>query len=348
MEMCLYDREFGYYMKERPVIGKLGDYYTSPHIDPLFGALVASQIEEMWELIEKPPIFTIAEFGPGEGRLCRDIIHYLRLKKSPLLSGLRYRLIELNPYLKLRQKALLNDYAPIVSHLDALEAMDYGCVLANEVLDAFPVCRVEFSGGQLREIGVELDGERLTETALPANEAVKNYFETRNVFFSDDYRTEVNFRMQHWISAISRCILKEGFSLTIDYGYSNQEYYSPERNQGALLCYHKHRVTEDFFNQLGDQDMTGHVNFSDLKRWGEAVGLSVIGFTSLLNFLLGQDLAQTLATLGMNEDAVMQESGKIKRLLLETGQSHSVMIQYKGLRAIRLKGFSMRNQIKLL
>lgn len=57
MELCLYHSRHGYYRSSRERIGPEGDYYTSPHIHPVFGALLARQLHQMWEILGHPPLF---------------------------------------------------------------------------------------------------------------------------------------------------------------------------------------------------------------------------------------------------------------------------------------------------
>jgi SAM-dependent MidA family methyltransferase len=97
MEMALYEPGLGYYASERTEIGRAGDFYTSPHLHPAFGAMIGKQIEEMWEIMQRPEGFHILEIGAGAGYLCRDILDYLADKSSIPLA---YVVVETNPFLK--------------------------------------------------------------------------------------------------------------------------------------------------------------------------------------------------------------------------------------------------------
>ncbi len=47
MELALYHPRYGYYTSEREKIGKAGDYYTRADVNPVFGELIARQLEQM-------------------------------------------------------------------------------------------------------------------------------------------------------------------------------------------------------------------------------------------------------------------------------------------------------------
>ena len=48
MEMVLYYPELGYYTSNGDKIGPAGDFYTSCELSPVFGAMIAKQMEEIW------------------------------------------------------------------------------------------------------------------------------------------------------------------------------------------------------------------------------------------------------------------------------------------------------------
>jgi len=59
MGMVLYEPGLGYYASHKVEIGKGGDFYTSPHLHYAFGAMIGRQLEEMWELMGRPPDFSM-------------------------------------------------------------------------------------------------------------------------------------------------------------------------------------------------------------------------------------------------------------------------------------------------
>ena len=54
---------------------------------------------------------------------------------------------------------------------------------------------------------------------------------------------------------------------------------SIQHTRGTLMCYWRHQAHENPYVHIGEQDITAHVNFSDLIDEGAAAGLSVVGFS---------------------------------------------------------------------
>jgi SAM-dependent MidA family methyltransferase len=352
MEMALYFPGLGYYTKEATVIGRAGDYYTSPHLHPLFGAMIGKQMEEMWHLLDRPLEFYVVEMGAGLGYLAKDMMQYL--KGRQMYESLHYVIVELNPSVKISQGLLLKEFSGKMRWVDRLTDIGpiTGCFLSNELLDAFPVRLVEMDQG-LWEIYVSVNGENeFTEIKMPCRREVEQYFDEFSVDIPSvmdiGYRTEVNLRIKQWLRQTS-ALLERGFVLTVDYGYPADDYYSRQRNRGTLLCYHQHQVIENPYINIGEQDLTAHVNFSALKKWGQQNGLSTLGFAPQGTYLIALGIDEVMADMPDLISDVL-DIPKIKGLLLPEGmgESHKVMVQYKGTEEIRLRGFALRNRMKYL
>ena len=349
MEMCLYYPQLGYYTKDSTKIGKSGDFYTSPHLHPIFGAMIGRQMKEMWEIMDFPQDFHIVEIGAGMGYLSKDMLEYIRKSEKSFFHSLSYTIIELNNSLKSEQQSQLldfNDKVNWISSIDKLETIT-GCFISNELLDAFPVRLVEIDD-EIKEIYISIDGDELIEVKMPCSDEIKDYFREFDVKLPNNYRTEVNLRIKDWLREVNDK-LKEGFILTIDYGYSSGDYYNEERNRGTILCYHRHIINEDFFNNIGEQDITAHVNFSSLKRWGEDMGVKTIGFCPQGIYLISLGIDEVIKDL-LGETPDFFDIARIKGLILPQGmgESHKIMIQYKGNREIKMKGFQFKNRVNTL
>ena len=177
---------------------------------------------------------------------------------------------------------------------------------------------------------------------------LSGYIERYNIPEIQGYRTEINLRIKDYLKAIGS-ILSEGFVISVDYGYSSREYYSEARNRGTLLSYYQHKISEDPYMNIGNQDITAHINFSALKDWGNGLGFKAIGYCPQGTFLASLGIDKIVAKELEKDPAFELELLKIKDLLFDTGESHQVMIQYKGTSDVQdLRGFKLKNRVNRL
>ena len=150
MEVALYS-DVGYY-RNKSVFGLKGDYFTSPHLHPLFGSMFALQIERMWEIMGSPAKFFVIEQGGGDGTLAIDISAAVSLLNESLYTSLTFICID-------RQRIEIEDSLPIeFVESDQISIENQTCIiLSNELVDSFPVRMVEIIEGQIFEVFVELD-----------------------------------------------------------------------------------------------------------------------------------------------------------------------------------------------
>ena len=277
MEMSLYYPVEGYYTSTGEKTGSKGDYYTSPYLGNIFGTLVGKQVEEMWRILNEST-FTIVEYGAGNGALCYDILSYLK-DNIQLYNGLTYYIIEKSPVMIGKEKTLLNGFDCKVKWVASINEIGSvtGCILSNEVLDNFSVHQVIMQD-ELMEVFVGYD-EKFIEILRPAPEDLKDYLRRFNINLPKGFRTEINLQAEDWIREVA-IVLKKGFVLTVDYGYTSYELYHHKRIAGTMLCYHNHTINDDPFLHVGEQDITTHVNFSALLHAGIKEGLNHCGFTS--------------------------------------------------------------------
>lgn len=351
MEWALYFPGRGYYTRDVKTIGREGDFYTGTHLHPIFGAMLGRQMEEMWDAMGHPKVFQVVEMGAGMGYLARDMMDFLRgrQKVSKLYHHLTYTIVEMNPSMEARQRALLRECEGRMrwcSHPDELKPFA-GCLVSNELLDAFPVRVIEMDD-ELTEVFLSVNGEDLKEMKRPCGSEIKDYFREISIELPKGYRTEVNLRMRGWLKEVNE-VLSEGFVLTIDYGYPAWEYYGEERNRGTLLCYRAHQVCEDPYQNIGDQDITAHVNFTSLKKWGEELGFKTLGYCPQGTYLISLGIDEVITELyGDSPDPF--DIARIRGLIFPQGmgESHKVMILYKGKGNPGLRGFALRNQVRNL
>ena len=83
-------------------------------------------------------------------------------------------------------------------------------------------------------------------------------------------------------------------ALLIDYGFPEHEYYHPQRSGGTLMCHRAHRADADPLVDVGEKDITAHVNFSAVALAAQDAGLDVIGYTTQAHFLINCGLLDLL------------------------------------------------------
>ena len=348
MALCLYHPQHGYYFSRRQAMGRSADYLTSPEVHPLFGALVARQLIEMWEAMGCPSSFDVLEMGPGSGLLARDILVAARRSEPLFFEALRYRLLETSPRQAERQRDTLEGLdlpAGKVEWVDGdLPAAGVrGCILSNELVDSFPVHRVALAGGELREVYVSWRGAAFVEElGEPSTPALNEYFKRLGLLPGEGCRAEVNLEALAWVRQVATA-LDRGFVLTVDYGHLAPELYAPWRRDGTLLCFYRHSPSHDPYRRIGRQDMTAHVDFTSLIEEGRRQGLEMLGLTTQSRFLAALGIGEALR---LDEgDADMEEHFARRRAAQELTDAAGlgrirVLAQSKGVADCRLAGLA--------
>ena len=272
MELALYHPEHGYYRKKGR-IGRHGDFLTSPSIHPMFGWAVAGWCEWIWEKLDKPSQFTIFEPGAGEGLLATAILDWAEGRENQFAKSIHYVALEPNmPGSDSRIEWSNINPSPVSK----------GVIIANELFDALPTRLFEATPRGSAEIYVRWDGNQFVE--LHGGIAL-----LKNV--PNEGRFEINGRAWPLLEAMSQ-LIKVGGILLADYGYLEEKLWAPWRLQGTLACFYRHTVHEDPFRHVGEQDITSHVNLSELAFGIEKCGYTQLGPTPQHEFLTHLGIGQ--------------------------------------------------------
>ena len=338
MELALYHPEFGYYMRpSKPAaerIGREGDFYTSSDVHPILGQALAKQAEQMDRLLGQPDLFTIVEMGPGKGLLARHLLSASQHDYPSLFHRLRYVLIERGPAMREAQR---HNLAPWLDRPERITWVDdlahipphslTGLFFSNELVDSFPVHRIQVTAQGIEELWVDYRDGRFVECLKPlSSNRLAAHLRQIGSDWAEGYRTEVNLHALDWIAHVARSLAR-GFVLTIDYGHTAQDLYSTDRKRGTFLCYRQHAVHEDPFLHVGEQDMTAHVDFSSLATAGEEQGLLTTGFTNQVSFLMGLGMEQMLAGLEQNSPELIAAIQLLRPNGM--GTTFKVLVQHK-------------------
>ena len=347
MRACLYEPGLGYYTSPGRKVGAEGDFYTSINVHQVFGRLIAREICRMWETMDSPLSFDIVEVGCGNGRLALDILETIAELEPPLYDVLTYRLIEAEPSLRDVQAAMLAGHEEKVrwstpEDLAAGRLSFSGCLLSNELIDSFTVHLVEMTADGLRELYVTAGGGEFAELLdLPSTPELEEHLARLGIVLCPGQRAEINLEAQRWLADVALA-LGRGFVMTIDYGFPAAELYAPFRKNGTLLCYYRHRVDEDPYVRVGMQDMTNHIDFTNLIASGEEHGLAKVWFGEQYRFLMGAGLMEEM--MALEDGAASEEERRKSRLILKKlilpdggmGDTFKVLIQAKGVKGPRL------------
>src|SRR5262245_48498976 len=313
MQACLYSPHGGFYSSRGTRIST--HFGTSPTSHPVVGALLARQLEQMWHLLGDPPVFHVIEVGSGDGALAQAIVHAWGRMAPRLAQVLYYVAADYEPrwlpspahtfawdhgtgdgMSQSRRDALLGVQRVKAEGLRAFRHV-VGCILCNELIDNFPVHRFAIQGGRVKEVFVTLAGGHLTEVLdEPSSPRIAERLTSLGVSLPEGYRGEVNLVLEDWTGQLAQA-LDRGFILTIDYGQLAPDLYAPQNNQGTLVCYHRHVVSSDPYQHLGQQDITCQVDFTSLMRLGARHGLATVGYTLQSQFLMNLGFSSCLDAL---------------------------------------------------
>ena len=349
MNACLYTPGLGYYSAGAAKFGQAGDFVTAPEISALFGKALAEYYHKLNNQPARTQPLSIIEIGAGTGKLAKDIL--LHLKTLDTLPA-HYYIVEVSADLKQKQQALLQQHLPDYIHqitwltrIDAIPDFNgHGLVLANEVLDALPVeiftlkpnaQSNTFDIYQRWLINHTVRPNQFEAVDLPAEtlftQKVTESLPENFIFEAPYYQSEINLNTFSWLSGIEKMITHGQF-VFIDYGFGVKEYYHPSRHMGTLMCHYKHRAHGDFLLYPGLQDITSHVNFTQVALAAKQLGLTIDNFTTQAEFLLSQNLLANLNMQALSPTENIALANEIQQLTAshEMGELFKVLILQKG------------------
>jgi SAM-dependent MidA family methyltransferase len=320
MELALYCPETGYYEKNQDNVGRRGDFITSVSTGSLFGELLAFQFAEwLGEMRNAECGVRIVEAGAHDGKLAADILGWLKKFRPELFSQIEYWILEPSAVRQTWQKKTLANFSNVrwFAGFDDLKlktqnAKLHGVLFGNELLDAFPVRRLGWDAKAKSwfEWGIMLDGEQFAWTRLAFSlapvggegrgEGATGFKETDSLNYlpsaichlpsslldllPDGYTIELSPAAENWWREAAG-IFSRGKIVAIDYGFTAEEQFSPARTSGTLRAYFKHQVSDNILSNVGEQDLTAHVNFSAIQKAGELSGLKTELFCTQPQFL---------------------------------------------------------------
>lgn len=293
MELALYsdgsDLKFpfiGYYKSEQQKSARRGDYITSVEVGPLFGAVLARALDSWWEEAGSPEEFYVFDVGAGVGTLARSIFS----AQPACMNSLRYILIEQSEYLMSQHEDLLKreDVSVVSLRTDLSEAIphpqvDFGVVIANELLDNLPVMLMEKTPGGWGEVNVVLEENTLNVLGEELSQADSNFVNLLNQLAPDaksGQRIPIQRYASQWVKGASSVFKssvskdepaskdesasKNGRILVFDYGVLTTAELSSSQNEW-LRTYRAQSMGQSPYDFVCQQDITCEVGIDQLN-----------------------------------------------------------------------------------
>jgi len=142
--------------------------------------------------------------------------------------------------------------------------------------------------------------------------------------------------------------MRDGVVLLIDYGMARSDYHHEQRTEGTLRCYQQHKASDNPFENIGKQDMTTSVNFSDVAEQALGSGFKIAGYCTQAMFLISLGVDQYLVDeKDLDRRSILAQ--QVKQLVLPSamGESFKVLALTKK-QSVKLDGFNEQNLINKL
>ena len=361
MDLVLNDPENGFYSTGKLKIGPHGDFCTSPSLGSDFARLLAIQVVDWFHDLEKSEIgfelFSLVEIGPGEGTLSRDLILAVGEIAPALINKIEIVLVELNAGMRERQEKVVNKLEGINCRWSNIEDLILrpvtGVIVANEVLDAFPVERLVFTDNKVFRQGVSLrrinDDYYLEFVDLMPTSLIINFLNDSNSLLKIEFPpkdicnrwvTEWHCDLPSWFRKLSN-ILRNGSLLVVDYAMESKRYYNAIRKDGTLLSYRNQEANSNLLKDAGLCDLTAHLCIESTINYALTNGWNFIGETRQ---------GQALLALGLSGFLYSLQNTDINNLSAALNRRESLLrlVDPMGLGDFRWLAFQKRNNDDLI
>ncbi len=293
MRRALYDPERGYYSRRIRDVGREGDFATSATLSPLLARAVACWLQQARR--ESLGVRDVIEVGAGSGELMGEVARRLGWWRR---RGLRWHVVETSPVLWEKQQAALRFLRPRWwgSLEEALAAAGgTAWIYHNELLDAFPCRLFERDEEGWREVWVRsavggVTGEELREAALPDWASALQGWPPGHSLPAPRQRVEVHESVREWLAAWTPG-WRAGAMLCLDYGDEFPSLYH-RRPGGTLRGYfmRQRMAGPALYQNVGRQDLTADINFTDYRTWAAELGLCEVFFGTQRDWIQSLEL----------------------------------------------------------
>jgi NADH dehydrogenase [ubiquinone] 1 alpha subcomplex assembly factor 7 len=283
MNIALLHPEHGYYVSRDP-LGKEGDFTTAPEVSQLFGEMIGVWLADSWIKLGAPSEFCLLECGGGRGTMMADI---LRATRNVSFGGGRFHdalslhMLEASPVLKEEQRSRVGEFSP--EWHESLRSVSDDIplfIVGNEFFDALPFHQLvkRKDGWCERVVGENGEGEFCFKEIEADGALVKSL--NQGLFEPGEGEVvEVSPQRDKFMEEVCVRLGKQGgAALFIDYGFD-----APLTGDSFQAV--KGHEYVSVFDDIGNADLTSHVNFFSLKNVALGKGMSVFGAVTQAEFL---------------------------------------------------------------
>ena len=305
MEICLWDDENGYYTSNQ-VLGRHGDFITSPEISQTFGELIGLWALSFYQKFIDNKRLCITELGSGRGTLLRDAIRTISMVTKNKVD-LDITILEKSERLiALQKENLKNKNIKWISDIKGL-SFEPQIIIANEFFDALPINQYVRNNEGWYEKKITTKNGKLCFTLgnkiwVPSNSIFSNF--------------KIGDTLEHSEQTISifsnicnHLIQYDGVLLVVDYG-------NISGIGDTLQAVSDHKFSS-ILEKPGQSDLSSHVNFRLLKEIAIKKNLYVSPVKEQRNFLLELGIEERLKSLTKNVSSAIAKTvnSEIKRLI---------------------------------
>jgi len=311
IDLSLYNKKFGYYMKKNP-FGEKGDFITAPNVSRLFSEMIAIWIIKFWQSIGSPKKFDLIELGAGNGEMMKIIIESFQNFPS-FLECCNFVIFEKSPTLiKIQKKKLGKKKIVWISEIKKLKK-NPTIFIGNEFFDAIPIKQFQRKKGIWFENYVNLENFNKAfffekEINIKDIEKKINFKISQNQNFIECSELGLNY-----LRNICNIIKKNtGGLLLIDYGYTEK------KMKNTLQAISNHKFA-NILKEIGNVDITHNINFNLYKKFTKKIGGLEVNITTQKNFLNNMGIKQRAEIISKNQNFLKKADiyYRLKRLIGE-------------------------------
>ena len=292
IQLSLYRKKFGYYMKKNP-FGKKNDFITAPNISRLFSEIIAIWIINFWQSLGSPKKFNLIELGAGNGEMMKVIIE--SFKNFPIFfNSCNIIIHEKSPFLiKTQKKKLVNHNIVWISKVKKINKNP--CIfIANEFFDAMAIKQFKKKENLWFENFVNFENQNRAffyekKFDMKKFEKKIDFKISKNQSFIEYSELGINY-----LKDISKMIKENnGGLLLIDYGYTDK------KMKNTLQAVSNHKFA-NILKDIGNVDITHNISFNFFKKFIKQIGGLKSNLTTQKDFLIRMGIKQRAEIISKN------------------------------------------------